>query len=71
MREYSFSPELLRMMLSEERQKFSVALGQGASWRELNQIRKTINQLNKLLDFSENKNPGNSTHTRSDDSGLR
>jgi hypothetical protein len=55
-REYTFSPELLRMMLSEERQKFVSALSHGASWRELNRIRKTINQLNDLLDASDNSN---------------
>ena len=65
-REYTFSPELLKMMLSEERQKFVNALGEGASWRQLNRIRKTINQLNSLLDsLNQSKDPG-SNNTRSD-----
>ena len=52
-REFSpFSAELLRMMISEERQKFLAALGDGASWRELNRIRKNISRLNNLLDSS-------------------
>ena len=68
-REYTFSPELLKMMLSEERQKFVTALGEGASWRELNRIRQTINQLNGLLDSTGNlaKDPG-SNNTRADQS---
>ena len=67
-REYTFSPELLKMMLSEERRKFVTALGDGASWRELNRIRKTINQLNSLLDSTESlsKDPG-SHNMRSED----
>ena len=66
-REYTFSAELLKMMLSEERQKFVSALGEGASWRELNRIRQTINQLNSLLDSTGNlpKDPG-SNNTRVD-----
>ena len=65
-REYTFSPELLKMMLSEERQKFVNALDEGASWRQLNRIRKTINQLNSLLDsLNQSKDPG-SNNTRSD-----
>jgi hypothetical protein len=54
-REYIFRPELLRMMLSEERQKFISALGSGASWRELRRIRKTIAELNELLDSTERR----------------
>jgi hypothetical protein len=66
-REYTFSPDLLKMMLSEERQKFVKALGNGASWRELNRIRETINQLNSLLDSTANlkKDPG-SNNTRAE-----
>ncbi|MBC7829545.1 MAG: hypothetical protein H7122_17505 [Chitinophagaceae bacterium] len=67
-RGYSFSPELLRMMLSEERQKFVAALGVEASWKELNRIRKTINQLNGLLDAEnrlEDGDPsGNNRHNK-------
>lgn len=55
-REYTFSPELLRMMLAEERQKFVEELGHGASWRKLNRIKKTVNQLNNLLDSENNLN---------------
>ena len=53
---YSFSPELLRMMLSEERQKFIAALGKSASWKELNRIRRTISQINELLDSYNTRN---------------
>ena len=49
-RGYTFSPELLQMMLSEERQKFVSALGRGVSWKELNRIRKNIAQINHMLD---------------------
>ena len=49
-RGYMFSPELLKMMLSEERQKFVSALGRGASWIQLNLIRKNIRQINNLLE---------------------
>jgi hypothetical protein len=69
-REYTFSPDLLRMMLSEERQKFVSALSQGSSWRELNRIKKTINQLNELLDTTErpeysNRNDSKGANERS------
>ena len=53
---YSFSPEFLRMMLSEERQKFIAALGKSASWKELNRIRRTISQINELLDSYNTRN---------------
>ncbi len=70
-RVYLFSPELLKMMLSEERQKFVSALDQGAAWRELNRIRKTINQLNKLLDSSNDINTDNYSNSRFTDKGPR
>ena len=49
-RGYTFSTELLQMMLSEERQKFVSALGRGASWKQLRTIRKNIIQISNLLD---------------------
>lgn len=70
-RGYPFSPELLRMMLSEERQKFVSALEQGASWKQLNQIKKTINQLNNLLDSRETKDPGSAPERGYNESGPR
>ena len=57
-RGYIFSAELLQMMLSEERQKFVSALGRGASWKELNRIRKHIAQINHQLDSMNNTNRG-------------
>ena len=69
--EYTFTPELLRMMLSEERQKFVSALGR-ASWRELNRIRKTINRLNELLDSSNDMNGTDpASNRRPNDNGPR
>jgi hypothetical protein len=59
-RDYTFSPELLLLMLSEERQKFITALGHGASWKDLSRIRKTIDQLNKMLDSSAKQRDNNS-----------
>ena len=52
---HMFTTELLQLMLKEERQKFVTRLGTGASWRELNVIRKNINQINKLLDDSRSQ----------------
>jgi hypothetical protein len=50
-REYSqFSPELLQMMRDEEREKFLIALKNGASWGQLYQIRNTIRKLNDMID---------------------
>lgn len=68
---YTFSQELLRMMLSEERQKFVAALGRGSSWRELNRIRKTINQLNILLDSANIVHTKDYSQGRYNDQGLR
>ena len=51
-REKRFSPDLLRMMLTEEREKFLSALEAGSSWKELSRIRKNISQLNQLIDES-------------------
>ena len=70
-RGYSFSPELLRMMLSEERQKFLEALGHEASWRQLNRIRKTISQLNKLLDSANDRTSGDPSSRQHDNQGPR
>ena len=66
-RGYRYHPELLQMMLSEERQKFVSALGK-ASWKELNRIRKNIAQINALLD---SMSAGGSGHPRSDRNGDR
>jgi hypothetical protein len=68
-RGYTFTPELLRMMLSEERQKFLSALGRGASFGELKRIRQTINQLNELLDSSDRI--GRNTDVRENTRGTR
>jgi hypothetical protein len=69
-RGFRFSADLLRMMLSEERQKFVSALGRGASWKELLRIRKTIDQLNKLLD-SRNSPSIDGPNPRSNENGPR
>jgi hypothetical protein len=65
-RGHRFSPELLQMMLSEERQKFVSALG-GASWKELNRIRKNIAQINALLDSTNVGNRGQDPSNRNGD----
>jgi hypothetical protein len=53
-REYNqFTPELLKMMRDEEREKFLAALKDGASWAQLYQIRNTIRKLNDLIDTAE------------------
>lgn len=57
-RGYSFSAELLQMMLSEERQKFVSALDKGVSWKELNRIRVHIAQINHRLDSLNKANRG-------------
>ena len=54
-RGYTFSAELLQMMLREERQKFLSALGKGASWKQLKTIRKNIIQISTLLDSTQNR----------------
>ena len=71
-REYTFSPELLQMMLSEERQKFVSALGRGAHWQELTMIRNNITEINKLLDSGNevNRHRGDSQQ-RFNNEGLR
>jgi hypothetical protein len=48
-----FSPELLRLMRDEEREKFLTALKEGASWGQLYQIRNTIKKLNDMIDKAE------------------
>jgi hypothetical protein len=48
--QHQFSPELLRMMRDEEREKFLAALKEGASWGQLYSIRNTIRKLNKMID---------------------
>ena len=55
-KEYNqFTPELLKMMRDEERDKFLAALKDGASWAQLYQIRNTIRKLNDLIDTAETK----------------
>jgi|GEM_PF-4585630 len=66
-RDYNFSPELLQMMLSEERQRFVSGIDNGASWGELHRIRKTINEINNLLDSSKTIH----SHLRSNEKGPR
>ena len=63
-----FTPELLRMMRDEERQKFLAALKSGASWVQLFQIRNTIRKLNDMIEVAE-RHPDN-IHT-SDDASTR
>jgi hypothetical protein len=70
-RGYTFSAELLQMMLSEERQKFVSALGQGASWGELNRIKRNINQINSLLDSTKDANDRNRSQGRFNDPHSR
>lgn len=70
-RGYAFSAELLRMMLSEERQKFISALENGTSWRELKRIRKNISEINRLLDSTNDGPNKNTPHSRTDDPGPR
>lgn len=70
-RGYEFSPELLQMMLSEERQKFVSALGTGASLRELNRIRKNIIQINDRLDSINARNHRGESQSRFDNQNPR
>ena len=70
-RGYAFSPELLRMMLSEEREKFVNALGKGASWKELNRIRQHINELNNLLDSATGARNTDAPRDRNEGPGPR
>ena len=58
-KEYNqFTPELLKMMRDEERDKFLAALKDGASWAQLYQIRNTIRKLNDLIDTAESNRSG-------------
>ena len=70
-RGYNFSPDLLRLMLSEENQKFVTALGKGASWRELNKIRQHISELNKLLDAASGTRSNIESKGRDESPGPR
>ena len=66
-----FTPELLKMMLSEERQKFLLALEEGSSWKDLSRIRKNISQINELLDsIAQNEGDGNSRTGPADQRGT-
>jgi hypothetical protein len=58
-----FTPELLKMIRDEEREKFLAALKDGASWAQLYQIRNTIRKLNEMIEVCENKAPGSNTST--------
>lgn len=60
-----FTPELLKMMRDEEREKFLAALKDGASWGQLYQIRNTIRKLNELIDTAEIIKPGSTVNTPS------
>lgn len=65
-----FTPELLRMIRDEERQKFLAALKDGASWIQLYQIRNTIRKLNDMIAAAEQKDsdtsvPDTSSHGNS------
>jgi hypothetical protein len=66
-----FTPELLRMMRNEERQKFLVALKNGASWMQLYQIRNTIRKLNDMIDAAEHDTSGDSISSPSADTSSR
>ena len=61
-----FSPELLQMMRDEEREKFLIALKNGASWGQLYHIRNTIKKLNDMIDAAER----DSKHNTGRDSGT-
>ena len=50
-----FSPELLRLMRDEEREKFLAALKNGASWLQLYHIRSTIKKLNDMIQKAESR----------------
>ena len=60
-----FTPELLRMMRDEEREKFLAALKDGASWVQLYQIRNTIRKLNDMIAAAEHHTDGDSQHDTS------
>ena len=60
-----FTPELLRMMRNEEREKFLAALKDGASWVQLYQIRNTIRKLNDMIDVAESSSGSSSVHDTS------
>jgi hypothetical protein len=69
-----FTPELLRMMRNEEREKFLAALKDGASWVQLYQIRNTIRKLNDMIDVAESSSGssnGHDTSTRGDEENPR
>lgn len=68
---YAFNAELLRMMLSEEREKFVTQLGAGASWVELNKTRQQINELTNLLDAAINTRYPTGAGGRGDAPGPR
>ena len=59
----AFTPELLKMMLTEERQKFVSALGDGASWKVLENIRKNINKIYDVLDSVDRNNDHQNRHS--------
>jgi hypothetical protein len=67
-----FSPELLQMMRDEEREKFLIALKNGASWGQLYHIRNTIKKLNEMIEAAgQDTKHGSGNETRNDEGTPR